>query len=168
MVTLNEFNQLSADHKKNLLLQCVHIPRWAEEISQQAPFASVDALSSFAKQQAISWQWVEILAALNTHPRIGEKQAKLQLSEKEQAFSIREQAQITLDEEIQQALYKGNVAYEKKFGFIFLIRAAGLSSEDILTALNYRLVNDLYTEKRIVQQQLMEIALLRLSQEVQP
>lgn len=164
---LNDFNQLSADHKKGLLLQCVHIPRWGEDISQHEPFTSIEALLDFAKQQARSWQWEEILAALNTHPRIGEKQAKQQLSVKEQAFSSREQAKITLDEEIQEALYKGNVAYEKKFGFIFLIRAAGLSSEDILTALKYRLVNEPELEKRIVHQQLSEIALLRLSQELE-
>lgn len=63
-------------------------------------------------------------------------------------------------------MLKGNLAYEKKFDFIFLIRAAGRSSEEILTALNYRLVNDLDTEKRIVHQQLLEIALLRLAQEI--
>ena len=64
------------------------------------------------------------------------------------------------------ALLKANLAYEKKFDFIFLIRAAGRSSEEILTALEYRLVNDLDTEKRIVHQQLLEIALLRLAQEI--
>ena len=92
----------------------------------------------------------------------------LELSEIEKNFSNREQSSITADEETQLALLKGNIAYEKKYGHIFLIKASGLSSEDVLQALKYRLVNDPEIEKRIVHNQLTEIALLRLSQELQP
>lgn len=49
---------------------------------------------------------------------------------------------------------------------LFLIKAAGLSSEDILK-LHQRLQNNLAIEKVIVHEQLAAIALLRLSQEVQ-
>lgn len=164
---LNEFNHLPADALEQRLKQCVHISRWAHEIQQQRPFNDPDVLLDYAKQRAETWTWDEISAALATHPRIGEKQAKAALSTKEEQFSKQEQAAISQDEETQAALLKGNIAYEKKFDFIFLIRAAGRSSEDILTALNYRLVNDPYTEKRIVHQQLLEIALLRLSQEIE-
>ena len=51
-------------------------------------------------------------------------------------------------------------------GFIFLIKAAGLSSNEILKKLNQRLQNNLAIEKVIVHEQLAAIALLRLSQEV--
>ena len=64
------------------------------------------------------------------------------------------------------ALLKGNIAYEKKYGYIFLIKASGLSSENVLQALQYRLLNNPETEKRIVHHQLAEIALLRLKQEL--
>ncbi|MFX8461085.1 2-oxo-4-hydroxy-4-carboxy-5-ureidoimidazoline decarboxylase, partial [Acinetobacter baumannii] len=57
--------------------------------------------------------------------------------------------------------------YEQKFGFIFLIKAAGLSSDEILKKLYQRLQNNLAIEKVIVHEQLAAIALLRLSQEVQ-
>lgn len=164
---LSEFNQTSVEHQKAFLLQCVHIPRWGEEIIHHGPFDTREGLLKYAEQHAITWTWDEILAALNTHPRIGERRAKLELSEQEQTFSRREQARITHDQEVLDALYKGNLAYEKKFGFIFLIKASGLNSEDILTALEYRLLNDFETEKRIVHRQLLEIALLRLSQEIQ-
>lgn len=57
---------------------------------------------------------------------------KKQLNAKEQNFSAQEQAGISLDEQTQQALLQGNIEYEQKFGFIFLIKAAGLSSDEIL------------------------------------
>lgn len=163
---LLEFNQASANQIQSLLQQCVHIESWAQAIEQNRPFTSKEALLDFAQTTARAWTWDEISAALATHPRIGEKQAAKALSEKEQAFSDQEQAALSADEEIQQALLLGNQKYEKKFDFIFLIRAAGRNSEEILTALNYRLKNDMYMERRIVHQQLLEIALLRLEQEV--
>lgn len=164
---LSEFNQANVSEIQTLLLNCVHIDRWATEIAEKRVYESPQVLLKTAENIAKTWTWDEILAALNTHPRIGEKKAKIELSSKEQAYSDQEQAALNPDEETLEAIYKGNIAYEKKYGHIFLIKAAGLNSHDILTALNYRLVNDPDIEKRIVHQQLLEIALLRLSQEVQ-
>lgn len=164
---LSEFNHNSSNDVSSLLQQCVHIPRWSNEILTERPFASVNALLKYAEQRAQTWSWEEVLTALHTHPRIGEKKAQSVLSEKEQQFSNREQSSLNANRETLEAIEKGNLAYEKKYGFIFLIKASGLNSEDILTALNYRLNNDPEIEQRIVQQQLLEIALLRLSQEIQ-
>ena len=116
---LTEFNQASDSDIELLLKQCVHIDRWAEELKQQRPFTSRDELLEAAKRQAQTWTWEEISKALATHPRIGEKQAQTALTAKEEGFSEREQAAISQDEETQAALLKGNLAYEKKFDFIF-------------------------------------------------
>lgn len=164
---LLEFNQASPQELISFLKHCVQIPSWSAEITAKRPYASIEAVLDSAKQQAMSWTWEEIKTALDNHPRIGEKKAQAELSEIEQNFSNREQSFITADEDTQLALLKGNIAYEKKYGFIFLIKASGLSSEDILQALKYRLVNDPEIEKRIVHTQLAGIALLRLSQELQ-
>lgn len=66
------------------------------------------------------------------------------------------------DVDVQQALREGNLAYEERFGRVFLIRAAGRSAEEILSTLQERLRNDADAEGRIVAEQLREIALLRL------
>lgn len=166
-VLLSEFNSGTSDEVSTLLKHCVHIPRWSTELMNQRPFHSVETLLNAAEQSARTWSWEEILAALNTHPRIGEKKAQAVLSQQEQTFSDREQSALNANQETLDAIYQGNLDYEKKYGFIFLIRASGLNSEQILTALNYRLKNDPDIEKRIVHQQLLEIALLRLKQEVQ-
>ncbi|WP_338560984.1 2-oxo-4-hydroxy-4-carboxy-5-ureidoimidazoline decarboxylase [Acinetobacter sp. KS-LM10] len=164
---LSEFNQADPKQIQALLQHCVHIRRWADNIIKNRPFNTVDHLLKFAKDQANSWSWDEIDSALNTHPRIGEKQAKAVLSAQENIFSNREQAALSPTEATLDALYEGNLAYEKKFGFIFLIKATGLNSEQILTALNTRLLNDIELEKKGVHQHLLDIALLRLAQEIQ-
>ena len=164
---LVKFNQASAEEAMSFLKHCVQIPSWSTQIAAQRPYTSVEDVLNTARQQAASWTWDEIKTALDNHPRIGEKKAQAELSEVEKNFSNREQSSITSDEATQQALLKGNIAYEKKYGYIFLIKAAGLNSQEVLQALEYRLANDPETEKRIVHTQLAEIALLRLSQELQ-
>nr|WP_153567417.1 2-oxo-4-hydroxy-4-carboxy-5-ureidoimidazoline decarboxylase [Acinetobacter pittii] len=166
-VFLAEFNQAPPEQLKTLLKNCVHIQAWAEKIISNRPYSTKASLLEYAEQLSQMWSWQEILAALATHPKIGERQAKKQLNAKEQDFSNQEQAGISLDEQTQQALLQGNLDYEQKFGFIFLIKAAGLSSDEILKKLHERLQNDLAIEKTIVHEQLAAIALLRLSQEIQ-
>lgn len=164
---LVEFNQASPQDAITFLKHCVQIPSWSTEIAAKRPYASIEVMMASAKQQAATWTWDEIKAALDNHPRIGEKKAQAELSEIEKSFSNREQSSIPPDEETQLALLNGNIAYEKKYGYIFLIKAFGLNSEDVLQALKYRLTNDPEVEKRIVHNQLVEITLLRLSQELQ-
>lgn len=167
MVRFSEFNYAATHQITPLLSACVHIPSWIDGLSQQRPYASTQALLDAATQQSQNWTWTEIETALTTHPRIGEKKAKAELTEREAQFSDREQSGVKQDAQTQQALFEGNVAYEQKFGFIFLIKAAGLSSEQILSSLQQRLQHDLETEKKIVHEQLAAIALLRLSQGIQ-
>ena len=77
--------------------------------------------------------------------------------------SLREQASITGgDADVSERIRRGNVAYEQRFGRVFLIRAAGRSAEEILAQLEQRLENDPAAEEPIVARELREIALLRL------
>lgn len=68
--------------------------------------------------------------------------------------------------DVRDAIATGNAAYERRFGRVFLIRAAGRSPEQILAALTARLGNDDATEDAVVAGELREIALLRLEQAV--
>lgn len=135
------------------------------KIISERPYSSTSVLLGYAEQLSHTWSWQEIQAALATHPKIGERQAKTAQC-KEQNFSAQEQAGISLDEQTQQALLQGNIEYEQKFGFIFLIKAAGLSSDEILKN-SINVFKTTAIEKVIVHEQLAAIALLRLSQEVQ-
>ena len=83
---ISEFNQGSSNEISLRLNHCVHIPRWANEILQQRPFDLVTDLLQFAEQRARTWTWDEILNALNTHPRIGEKKRLLNSVNKNRNF----------------------------------------------------------------------------------
>ncbi|WP_151709623.1 2-oxo-4-hydroxy-4-carboxy-5-ureidoimidazoline decarboxylase [Acinetobacter brisouii] len=164
---LSEFNQLSETQAQEFLKHCVHISSWIRDLAEQRPYPSKHTLINAAQKQTETWTWQDIKAALYTHPRIGEQKAKKDLSAQEQAFSEKEQALVYQDVATTDALYDANLAYEQKFGFIFLIKAVGLTSMDILNALQQRLENDEDTEKQVVHQQLAGIALHRLEQGIE-
>ena len=83
------------------------------------------------------------------------------------AFSAREQAGVDPDDEIGARIAAGNVEYERRFGRVFLIRAAGRSGPEILAELQRRLSNDKPTEQAETVTQLREIAVLRLGELVE-
>ncbi|WP_434621692.1 2-oxo-4-hydroxy-4-carboxy-5-ureidoimidazoline decarboxylase [Arthrobacter sp. A5] len=159
-MTLERFNQLEPSEAVAVLRPCIDVPRWIDEIAQARPFISIEALLDYAGKAANPFADAEIESALSHHPRIGERAAG---SNAEAALSRSEQAALgPTDAQVAAELVAGNRSYEEKFGRVFLIRAAGRSSREILAALNERLQNTPETENPIVAQQLREIALLRL------
>ncbi len=107
-----------------------------------------------------SEDWLE---AFHSHPKIGEKKAAAptaveaqRWSEDEQA-GIRHSAQQTLD-----ALAKLNQTYEEKFGYIFIVCAAGKSSEEMLAILRARLENNADAELRVAAAEQTKITQLRI------
>ena len=157
---LDTFNLLEPDVAAEAVRPCADVPGWIGDLVGGRPYDSVGSLLTFAEAAAASWGAPEIDAALAHHPRIGEKSAARGA---EGAMSAAEQSGISGDDPaVSEALALGNRAYEETFGRIFLIRAAGRSSADVLEQLTARLDNDPVTEDDIVAGQLREIALLRL------
>ena len=66
------------------------------------------------------------------------------------------------DDETRAALDEGNRAYEERFDHVFLIRASGRSSEEMLAELRRRLGNDEEAERAEVIEQLAQITALRV------
>ena len=64
--------------------------------------------------------------------------------------------------DVTAAIAEGNAAYERRFGRVFLIRAAGRSPDEMLAELQRRLGNDDDSEAAEALDQLAQIALLRL------
>jgi len=155
-VDLDSFNLLEPDAAAEAVRPCADVPGWIGDVVGGRPYDSIDSLLTFAEAAAAAWGTAEIDAALAHHPRIGEKPAT---DGTEATMSSAEQSGISGDE---QAIADGNRAYEETFGRIFLIRAAGRTSADVLEQLTTRLDNDPVTEDAVVAGQLREIALLRL------
>jgi len=125
-----------------------------------APFSSLAQLLEIARAAATPLSPDEIDQALSHHPRIGERAAGKGTA---QSFSRAEQAASASDD-LADELAAGNLAYERRFGRVFLIRAAGRSRPEILAELERRLVVDPDEELAIVGSELRDIALLRIPQ----
>jgi 2-oxo-4-hydroxy-4-carboxy-5-ureidoimidazoline decarboxylase len=153
---------VTVDELREGLLACLAVPRWVEDVVGRAPYASLAELLAAARAAATPLSAAEVDQALADHPRIGEKPAE---SGRSQTFSRAEQRDSASDDpELAAALAAGNEAYERKFGRVFLIRAAGRSRQEVLAELNRRLQLDPESELGVVASELRDIALLRIPQ----
>jgi 2-oxo-4-hydroxy-4-carboxy-5-ureidoimidazoline decarboxylase len=139
---------------REILLGCLSVPRWADDVLAGQPYADKQALLDAADRAARDLTDEELDQALSGHPRIGERGG---------AQSQREQSGVDPTRgDTAARLQVGNAAYEERFGRVFLIRAAGRSAEGILIELDRRLHNDDETERAETVDNLRQIALLRL------
>ena len=157
---LEDFNAAGRPEAAAALRPCLDIGRWIEEIVDSRPFGSTGSLLEAARRAAEPFTAAEVEAALAHHPRIGEQAAR---NSTEARLSQAEQATLgASDPAVAAALAEGNRSYERKFGQVFLNRAAGRSREEILAALNTRIAHTPDEELAVIGQQLREIAVLRL------
>ena len=163
MTHLHEFNRLPVEVAAETVRPCLDVARWVEGVVAQRPYTDIEALLATARTVADPFTPTEVEGALAHHPRIGER---AEGTSAEAEASRGEQHGLNLEDEVSRRLAEGNRAYEQRFGRVFLIRAAGRSSEEILDALEARLANDPQTEEAVVADQLRQIAVLRLSQAV--
>ncbi|MCD2442915.1 2-oxo-4-hydroxy-4-carboxy-5-ureidoimidazoline decarboxylase [Agromyces sp. SYSU K20354] len=157
---LHVFNSAARDEAIASLRPCLDIPRWCESLVDGRPYASAGDLVAAAEVAASPFTTAEVDGALAQHPRIGERAGG---SSAEARMSRAEQAGVgTPKTAVAAALAEGNLAYERRFGRVFLIRVAGRSATEILGALNERLGHTDDEELPVVAEQLRQIAVLRL------
>jgi 2-oxo-4-hydroxy-4-carboxy-5-ureidoimidazoline decarboxylase len=94
---------------------------------------------------------------MNEHPRIGDRAVRGGMSAAEQSGAS------AASDEVRQGLADGNLAYEQRFGHIFLICASGLSGQEMLEQLRARLEHDDETERTVVREELRKITRLRMT-----
>ncbi|WP_036564618.1 2-oxo-4-hydroxy-4-carboxy-5-ureidoimidazoline decarboxylase [Nocardioides halotolerans] len=138
---------------REVLLGCLSVPRFADEVLAGQPYADRDEVIVAADRAARELTDEELDQALSGHPRIGERGG---------AQSQREQSGVDTGDETAARLRAGNAAYEERFDRVFLIRAAGRDADEILVELERRLGNDDATERAETVDNLRQIALLRL------
>jgi allantoicase len=128
--------------------------RWVEAMANARPFASWDAMVETATKLWLALDAQDWLEAFAAHPRIGERKA---------GWSSQEQSGTRgASEETSRAIAEGNRAYEKKYGFVYLICATGRGAEEMRVNLEQRLQNDRDTELRIAAEEHAKITALRL------
>ncbi|HTU59215.1 MAG TPA: 2-oxo-4-hydroxy-4-carboxy-5-ureidoimidazoline decarboxylase [Polyangiales bacterium] len=149
-------NGLSRERAALVLERCCGARAWVEQMLALRPFASSEALYGAAERV-----WGELsvdsqLEAFAHHPRIGGSVGDNALSAKEQAGTA------GADTQLMAALRAGNVAYEHRFGFVFLVCATGKRADEMLALLTERLTHDRRTELRIAAAEHARITRIRL------
>jgi len=127
---LDSLNRESDEQAAERLRACNAAPRWIAQVLTGRPYPDVDSLLDTAERAARALDWAEVQQALDAHPRIGER---AEGASTEAQWSRREQAAVgTSATATRDALRTGNAEYERRFGHVFLIRAAGRSAEETL------------------------------------
>ena len=154
---MRQFNGLPADELRPRLLRCVAVPRWANALVEHRPYAEFADLLDAASELVSGLTDDEVLLALADHPKIGQRTNS--------AWSRSEQSGV--DDRDADRLRDGNLAYEARFGHIYLVCATGRGGADMLANLTARLANDPVTELGVVREELGKIAALRLRRVVE-
>jgi len=156
-------NSLTPEEATKELRQCCGSRRWAEQMSNNRPYSTLESLITHADQLWWSLTPDDWLEAFRSHPKIGEKKASDKVSAQSSQWSGQEQAGVSsASQDTVDSLESLNRAYEQKFGFIFIICATGKTSEEMLEALQDRLQHDSETELRLAATEQAKITELRL------
>jgi len=163
-MTLEELNHLSKPVLTEALSKCCGSTAWVESMLAAFPVSDAETLMDQAKTQWNKLSEADWREAFTHHPKIGGDVEALRAkfasistwAEGEQA-SVKQASQ-----ETQEALAAGNTAYEKKFGYIFIVCATGKSAEEMLALLQARLTNKSEDEILIAAAEQDKITRLRL------
>lgn len=146
------------------LVRCCGASRWVAAMLEHRPFGSDATLFGAAAQIWAGLERADILEAFDHHPRIGADLDALRRKFASTAeLSLREQAgALTAGEAELQRLRDGNLAYEARFGHIFIVCATGKTAAQMADLLDARLGNDPELELRIAAAEQAKITRLRL------
>lgn len=133
-MTLEELNALPVDEARRALETCCGSQRWSAAVVARRPFTSIDRLQAIADEEWRRLKPHDWREAFSHHPRIGDRTAT-GVAAKEQSGTANAPAPMLRE------LERLNRLYEEKFGFVFLIFASGKSTEEMLDALEHRILN---------------------------
>ena len=162
-MTLDELNNLSDKELREELYKCCGSTVWVEYMAMMSPFTGVDHLMNMAERcwhKCSSNEWLE---AFRQHPRLGDIESLKEKFQSTADMALEEQSAAGgATEEVLEELALGNEAYEKKFGFIYILNATGKSAKVMLSILRIRLNNDVETEKIMAMVEQNKITHIRL------
>jgi 2-oxo-4-hydroxy-4-carboxy-5-ureidoimidazoline decarboxylase len=166
-----EFNTLPGEAARAALMRCCSSARWAEAVAAGRPYDCLAAVQRRSDEAVDGLAAADLGDALSGHPRIGERRDDDDAADADNAcagvgvgrWSRQEQAGLDGAAELtRRALADGNMAYEQRFGHIYLVCATGRSGGELLDLLRERLGNDGETEWGVVRSELKKINRIRL------
>ncbi|MDB4958257.1 MAG: hypothetical protein JWO36_5826 [Myxococcales bacterium] len=158
-------NALSSGDAQAAFRRCCGASRWVEAMTAARPFEDAAALLRIAERTWWSLGEADFLDAFASHPKIGDAKphdaATATWSTSEQAAAAAGTA-ATL-----ASLAEANQQYADKFGFIFIVCAAGRAADAMLADLTRRLARTRPEELRTAAEEQAKITRLRLGKLVE-
>jgi 2-oxo-4-hydroxy-4-carboxy-5-ureidoimidazoline decarboxylase len=161
-MTIAEFDHLDRESKKKLLYQCCGSTAWVEKMLSVPPAEDLVDLLEDAEECWYVCSEADWKEAFANHPKIGDMESLKKKFAADQFVEGEQSGVSNASEQTLQALAEGNKTYEEKFGYIFIVSAAGKSAVEILGMLTARLQNKPEIEITIAMDEQNKITRLRL------
>jgi OHCU decarboxylase len=138
MSVAQKLDAMDEAHAHAALERCCGARRWVAGMLARRPFGTDEALHRAADEVWAEMERADIREAFAAHPRIGEDIGALR-----KRWEGQEQAGVAAaSDQTLRRLRDGNLRYEERFGYIFIVCATGKGSDEMLAALEGRLGND--------------------------
>jgi 2-oxo-4-hydroxy-4-carboxy-5-ureidoimidazoline decarboxylase len=159
-----KLDAMTESEARTALGRCCGASRWIAGMLAHRPFGDDATLHATAQDVWATMDRADILEAFEHHPRIGaDLDALRQKFARTAELSAREQAGAMHASEAELArLRDGNLAYEARFGHIFIVCATGKTAAQMAELLDARLGNEPELELRIAAAEQAKITRLRL------
>ena len=155
-------NELPPERARVEFERCCGARAWVDGMLAGRPFADRAALHVAADHVARSLGRADWLEAFAHHPRIGESALRERFKTTATWAGAEQQGVAAASEAAIEALAAGNRAYERRFGYVFIVCATGKRADEMLAILESRLPSDPRAELDIAAAEQMKITHLRL------
>ena len=162
-MSIEGINQADTEAAGHMFRQCCTSEIWIARMVDNRPYRSAEELRSAADENWENLADKDYLQAFDGHPKIGDVGSlKAKYANTKELAAGEQSAVNEANEQTIMALANGNSAYEKKFGFIFIVCATGKSAAEMLALLEARMPNTREQELMNAAQQQRKIFHLRL------
>ncbi|MFF7199749.1 2-oxo-4-hydroxy-4-carboxy-5-ureidoimidazoline decarboxylase [Streptomyces sp. NPDC008141] len=134
---------------------------WGNKLLAQRPYATAEALFTASDAAMAELTAADLAEAMAGHPPIGRPKPGDPTSAREQ------RGMAGASEELKAELLELNLAYQEKFGHVFLICATGATGEQMRDAVRVRIQNSDEKEREIARGELVKINRIRLARLVE-
>jgi 2-oxo-4-hydroxy-4-carboxy-5-ureidoimidazoline decarboxylase len=154
---LTRFNTLDDAAAAAELHEVCASAAWGSKVLAQRPFADADALFAASDAAMAELTEADLAEAIAGHPPIGRPKPGDPTSAREQ------RGMAGASEELKAELLELNLAYQEKFGHVFLICATGATGEQMRDAVKVRIRNTAEAERETARGELVKINRIRLN-----
>lgn len=154
---LTRFNTADDSTARAALHEVCASRAWGSKLLAQRPYATADALFAASDAATAELTADDLAEAMAGHPPIGRPKPGDPTSHREQS------GMAGASDELKAEMLELNLAYQEKFGHVFLICASGRTGAQMRDAVRHRIDNTPEQEREIVRGELGKINRIRLT-----